>query len=85
MSKAVIGAKVQYCGHDGYFLADIFAIGTVNVVRANGPVSGGNVIRPADEATHHLADFPNAGFWRPDLGIFVVPESQVRLLKKKGA
>jgi hypothetical protein len=31
-------------------------------------------------ATHHIWDFPNSGFWRPDLGVFVVPGDQVFFL-----
>lgn len=78
MSKPKMGAKVQYCGHNGTFVADIFLIGDVNVVRANGPVNAGNLERPAKHPTHHLMDFPQAGFWSPDRGIFVVPKAQVK-------
>ena len=80
MSKAKMGAKVQYCGHDGTFIADVFLVAGVNVVRANGPVTSGNLARPAKGATHHLMDFPEAGFWRPDIGVFVVPKNQVEEL-----
>lgn len=77
MKTGVPGALVQYCGHDGYFIADIWVVGNCNVVRANGKVDAGKLIRPADGATHHVSDYPMPGFWRPDLGVFVVPESQV--------
>lgn len=80
MSKAYMGAKVQYCGHNGTFIADIFEIDGVNVVRASGAVTGENIERPAKNATHHLLDFPRTGFWRPDIGIFVVPKKQVEEL-----
>jgi hypothetical protein len=83
VSKAAMGAKVHYCGHDGTFTADIYRIGNVNVVKANGPVSGHNIERPAVDATHHLSDFPLAGFWRPEIGVFVVPQTQVTVLKGK--
>lgn len=76
------GAHVQYCGHDGWFIADIYAIGNVYVVRANGKVTADNLTRPATGATHHLVDFPEAGFWRPDIGVFVVPRKQVIDLSK---
>lgn len=76
-----MAAKVRYCGHDGWFLADIYLVEGANVVRATGPVSGDNITRPAKEATHHLVDFPQGGFWRPDLGVFVVPQSQVRKIR----
>lgn len=73
-----MGAKVAYCGHDGFFVADIFLVAGANVVRANGPIDPGNLERPADKATHTMLDFPVTGFWRPDLGVFVVPKNQVR-------
>jgi hypothetical protein len=28
-----------------------------------------------------MVDYPEGGFWRPDLGVFVVPESQVKEIK----
>lgn len=83
MSKASVGAKVQYCGHDGWFIADIWEIEGVNVVRANGKVTPSNINRPAQGATHSLSDFPKGGFWRPDLGVFVVPSDQVKLLTER--
>lgn len=81
MSKSKMGAKVQYCGHDGWFIADVHRVGNVNVVVANGKVSGDNIVRPAKGATHHLEDFPVVGYWAPHKGIFVVPEGQVKELK----
>lgn len=79
-SVAAIGATVQYGGHDATFIADIFEIEGAAVVRANGPVTMQNVHRPAKGVTHHVLDFPKVGFWRPDLGVFVVPKDQVRIL-----
>jgi len=81
MSEPKTGALVAYCGHDGYFIADIYKVGTANVVRANKPVTPDNIRRPMIGATHHMSDFPELGFWRPDLGLFVVPESQVKEIK----
>lgn len=77
-----VGARVMYCGHDGYFIADIVEVTGACVVRANGPVTPRNLVRndALGPATHMLIDFPNAGFWRPDLGVFVVPKEQVRLI-----
>lgn len=79
-----VGAKVMYCGHDGWFVADIILVGDVCVVR--GPikgVTGGNLIRGRNnEATHLLMDFPVAGAWMPERGVFVVPQKQVRVLEK---
>ena len=77
MSDAKMGALVLYCGHAGGFVADIFRVENVNVVRANGPVTASNLIREDFHPTHHLEDSPKAGFWRPDLGVFVVPCGQV--------
>lgn len=80
MSRAKMGARIQYCGHNGTFVADIFEVAGANVVRANGPVTTSNLVRPANDATHYMMDFPVAGFWRPDIGVFVVPEDQVKEL-----
>ncbi len=85
-----MGAYVQYCGHEGWFVADIFHFSGVNVVKANGPVTTDNIIRKRmGEATHHLSDWPKAGAWFPERGVFVVPEDQVQDLtdkkKKKNA
>lgn len=90
MSKAAMGARVMYCDHDGYFVADIFLayspqFAGANIVRANGKVNPKNLIRPArqksEPPTHTIVDFPVAGFWRPDLGVFVVPKEQVKEIK----
>lgn len=83
MSGAAMGALVRYCGHRGVFAADIHVVGSVNVVRANGAVTGDNLDRSPDSydaATHHIVDFPIAGFWQPRMGVFVVPKNQVRKL-----
>lgn len=87
MSSAKMGATVLYCGHAGTFVADIFDVAGANVVRANGRVTADNLNRanPDERATHHLIDFPQAGFWRPDIGVFVVPRDQVLELKRSRA
>lgn len=82
MSRSAIGAQVQFCGHDGTFIADIFEIDGVNVVRSPVPVNGGMLKRPA-VATHTMEDFPRAGFWRPDIGVFVVPAAQVKEVRRR--
>lgn len=79
-SLSAIGALVRYCGHNGLFIADIVEVEGAVCVRANGPVTPANLERPAQGATHHLVDFPKAGLWQPDRGIFVVPAAQVRKL-----
>lgn len=79
-----MSARALYCGHDATFVADIWRIGNVNVIVANGPLHGHNntlLERPARGATHHVKDFPEAGYWRPEKGIFVVPEKQCREIK----
>ena len=82
MGATTIGALVKYCGHEGVFQADIFGVARACVVRANGPVRLDNIDRNrVNDATHHLLDFPELGFWRPDLGVFVVPANQIRELK----
>lgn len=74
--KSAIGACVRYCGHNATFVADITEVAGACVIRANGPIDK-VLTRPADGETHHVSDFPVAGFWRPDLGVLVVPSSQV--------
>lgn len=81
MRAPAMGARVQFCGHDATFIADIYRVEGANVVRAVGPVNDKTLNRPGVDATHHLVDFPSAGFWRPDLGVFVVPERQVTDLR----
>lgn len=84
MAASKMGAKVMYCGHDGWFIADIFEVGTANAIKANGPITGDNLVRGRnDEATHHVMDFPKQGCWSPQRGFLVVPEAQVRALKKE--
>lgn len=83
-SKSFVGASVRYCGHHGCFVADLVQIGTAVVVRANGPVTMNNLNRTDSEfdaATHQMEDFPGQVFWRPDLGVFVVPEQNITVLR----
>jgi len=80
--KSLLGIRVLYCGHNGMFAADGYRVAGAIVIRANGPVTMDNLDRNNAQAraTHHLSDFPVAGFWRPDVGVFVVPENQLREL-----
>lgn len=81
-SKSGVGVTVLYCGHDATFIADIIEVGTACVVVPAEPITEGKgLTRPAQGATHHLVDFPKAGYWRPHKGIFVVPNAQVKLVK----
>lgn len=82
--RAMIGACVLYCGHGGWFVADIISVGTACAVIAGGEVNGGNLIRGRlSEATHHISDFPRAGYWNAKKGVFVVPAAQVTILTDK--
>lgn len=79
------GVIVLYCGHKGVFNADLYVVENAVVVRSNGPVTMENLCRDESRvkiATHHFSD-ASGGFWRPDLGIFVVPKSEVRCLCAK--
>jgi len=78
MAQATIGANILFCGHRGHFIADVYVVGNCNVVRASREVTPSNLDRTmVHRATHHISDYPTAGFWRPDLGVFVVPASQL--------
>jgi hypothetical protein len=88
-SKAAIGARVKYCNHDAWFVADIFDFSGVCVVRASFTPKTTmdfetKLHRPATQCTHVVSDFPFPGFWRPDLGMFVVPRAQLQVLLKEG-
>lgn len=81
--KSKSGAIVQFCGHRGTFIADVYEVAGACVFHAaKAPVNGDTIRRDNYErATHHISDFPDASFWKPHLGIFVVPSAQVKLLK----
>jgi hypothetical protein len=76
-----VGALVQYCGHAGYFVADVLEVAGAAVV-VTDPVNIGKLIRDDryGPATHHLLDFPGPIVWKPDRGIFVVPKKNLRRL-----
>lgn len=80
--KLDVGANIMYCGHAGYFVADILYMGPVAVVSASGPVTPGNIHRHGElgSATHQLMDFPMGGYWKPERGVFVVPAEQVTII-----
>lgn len=75
MSESKMGAVVLFCGHDASFVADIFKVGTANVVVANGDLDKPGILtRPAvSHCTHHVTD-SRGGVWKPHRGLFVVPE-----------
>jgi hypothetical protein len=75
------GARIQYCGHKAVFSADVYPVGSAVVIRALGPISETYLDRTPTSygaADYHLTDTPEIGFWRPDLGVFVVPKAQLR-------
>lgn len=70
--------------HDLVFAADLFQVGTAMVVRANGPIMRGDNAFPRaakfcehHAPTHELHDDQGSGFWREDLGVFVVPADRL--------
>lgn len=75
---AGIGRTVRYCGHDASFVADITAVGTAYVVRHAGPLTMQNVTRPAGRCDVHMVESASGQFWRPDLGVFVIPQDRLR-------
>lgn len=82
LRKSGVGVTVQYCGHDATFLADIIEVGGACVVVAAEPIIDNKGLkRPARGATHLMVDFPVGGYWKPQKGIFVVPNEQIRLLE----
>ena len=78
------GATVHILPYDLVFQADLFEIAGAMVVRANGPLVRGHncwessvdIFKP----THELLDDHGTGFWRDDLGVFVVRKDLVREL-----
>jgi hypothetical protein len=71
------GVRVIYCGHNGWFIADVYWWGDTCLVHTDGPVSGSSLNRPAVDCDYQLSDSPVAGFWNPQKGIFMVPKSQM--------
>lgn len=69
------GAQVYFANYGVVVAADIFSVAGAVVVRTNGNIDG--LGRSPDETyfTHTIYSEPlNKEFWRPDLGVFVVPE-----------
>jgi hypothetical protein len=75
------GAVIHLLAHDLIFHADLYEIEGAIVVRANGPLERDHNCWQKghqDHPDYELHDTPFAGFWRDDLGLFVVPADQVR-------
>jgi hypothetical protein len=85
-AQMLMGVNVQFCGHNGYFIADVRRVAGAVAIQAAGPVSPDNLVRDNNfgRATHIVVDFPVPGLWKPALGVFVVPEDQFRELAKDG-
>lgn len=83
MTKAEFGIQVKYCGHEAVFTADVFHMDATVVVRAPGRVEHHlrRDRRSIKEAQFHVSDYPDPGFWRPDLGVLVVPTAQFKKIK----
>ncbi|MBX3736713.1 MAG: hypothetical protein KF715_08495 [Candidatus Didemnitutus sp.] len=82
MSASKMGATVLYCGHDASFPADVFKVGSCNIVVANGDLDKPGILtRPASaDCTHHVSD-ALGGVWKPNRGFFAVPEAACQELK----
>jgi hypothetical protein len=83
------GALVHMIPHDIVFSADLFEVAGAVVVRANGPIVHGHNAwdRASKFCEHHqptyeLHDDHGTGFWRDDLGVFVVPANFVVKLNR---
>jgi hypothetical protein len=76
------GATVHLVPHGVVFQADLFAVAGAIVVRANGPLileknTWALGERGFPPPTHQLHDDRGSGFWRDDLGVFVVPADRL--------
>jgi hypothetical protein len=75
--------------NDLVFHADLFEVGGAMVVRANGPIVRDENAWPRSAPfcanhlpTHELLDDHGTGFWREDLGVFVVSKDLLRSLRQ---
>lgn len=74
------GKFIQYCSERGGFVADVYKVAGAVVVRAALVPCNPNTLdrRGTRKYDFKLIDFPKPGFWRPDLGVFVVPRNQLK-------
>ena len=84
MSCTKNGVLIKLAGHELFFMADLYVVGTAVVVRANGPLSQHNAFykEQLPEALRNkpyllMQDRPVSGFWREELGVFCVPADQL--------
>lgn len=77
------GAIVHMIPHDLVFQADLYEVAGAIVIRANGPIIRDGNAWPSrkfcehHQPTHELLDDHGTGFWREDLGVFVVPADRL--------
>jgi hypothetical protein len=53
--ETTVGARVQFCGHEGWFIADIRRIEGAAIVHAGGPVSPESINRDTMDRLHDVA------------------------------
>jgi hypothetical protein len=83
-----VGAIVHMLPHDLVFAADLWRVAGAVIVRASGPVlHGSRVCWPRtsqvcreNPPTHELSDNLAEEFWKPEIGVFVVPEDKLKVL-----
>lgn len=73
-----MGVRIQYCGHDASFVADVYDFGDTVAIHKGSPLDLATVDRPAGACDFLLTDFPTGGMWKPSIGVFVVPSTQLR-------
>lgn len=75
------GAVIHMVPHGLVFSADLFEVAGAIVIRANGALTRGTncwtIAESPRDPTHDLHDDRGTGFWRDDLGVFVVPRDKL--------
>lgn len=75
------GAYVELIDYGMFAPADIFAVGETRVVRFNGDLEKLAQFQPARTVTHTLYLNRKENYWRKDLGIAVVDQSDLTTTK----
>lgn len=71
------GAYIHLVDYSRYAPADIFAVGGKRVVRFNGDIETESTFDPHRHVTHTLFLNNSENYWRKDIGIAVVDESDL--------
>ncbi len=78
------GAVVYFENYAANVRADIYKVGTTYVIRTNNrTVSEAEFFGAAQfgdrdpKATYTVTAAPSEKFWRPDIGVFVLPDTRV--------